>query len=310
VTNFNQVLEELQKPKTEASWLEVNGLSDLGPLPVLLDRLKLDSLLSEDILNTNQNSKAEIKNNLIFLILKNISWNKADYTWDSEQISLVLKPDLVVSFSEKESSLLDPIYQRLENPASKIRTHGSDYAFYAITDLIVDGYLETCEEMNACLDELEIRLDAQQGFDPTSAVHQIKKFLIYFRHQVLPIKDGIARLVKDSGGLISIDDFPYYQDILDHTNQVISQIEQIRENLNGVMELYLSQLSLRMNKVIQLLTLVSTIFIPLTLITGIFGMNFATMPGTEWKYGFMAVMILMVVIGIGFYLYYRRQKWL
>jgi magnesium transporter len=309
-TDLGNVMEKLNKTLPEAAWLEVNGLSDLGPMPVLLNALKLDSLLAEDILNTNQNSKAEIKNNIIFLILKNIDWNHSDYSWDSEQISLVLKPNLVVSFAEKESSLLDPIYQRLDNPASKLRTHGSDYMFYAITDLIVDGYLETCEELNACLDELEIKLDTQQGFDPTSVIHQIKKFLIYFRHQVVPVKDAIARLVKDSGGLVSSDDYPYYQDILDHTNQIISQIDQIRENLNGVMELYLAQLTFRMNKIIQLLTLVSTIFMPLTLITGIYGMNFINMPGIEWKYGFMAVMALMVLIGIGFYLYYRRQKWL
>jgi len=309
-SDFGVVLRELQKERNEAAWLEVNGLADLGPLPTLLESLKLDSLLSEDILNTNQNSKAEIQNQLIFLILKNIIWDKSDFSWDSEQISLVLKPNLVVSFAEKESALLDPIYQRLDNPASKIRTHGSDYMFYAVTDLIVDGYLETCEELNACLDELEIRLDSAPGYDPTTTIHQVKKFLIYFRHQVLPIKDGISRLVKDSGGLISSDDFPYYQDILDHTNQIISQIDQIRENLNGVRELYLSQLSFRMNKIIQLLTLVSTIFIPLTLITGIYGMNFDHMPGTGWKYGFTGIMILMVLIGIGFYLYYRRQKWL
>jgi len=307
---YSTILKKFGKAKSEACWLEITGLSDIEPLIPVFEKLSLGSLLSEDILNTLQNSKAEFQSNLIFLILKNIAWNPSDLSWDSEQISLILKPDIFITFSEKESALMKPIYKAMDDPASKIRTHGHDFAFYAVTDLIVDGYLETCSHIDAYLDEIEINLDLQVSYDPTATLHLIKKFLVYFRHQVLPIREGITRIMKDSSDLISQDDYPYFQDILDHTNQVISLLDQIRENLNGLRELYMAQISLRTNKVVQLLTLISTIFIPLTFLAGVYGMNFHFMPELSWKYGYPLVLVLMVLIGIGFYLFYRRKKWL
>ncbi len=308
-TDYETILKRFENAK-EASWLEITGLSDIDPLKPVFEKLSLGSLLSEDILNTQQNAKTEFQTKLIFLILKNINWNANDLTWDSEQISLILKPDIFITFSEKESSLMKPIYKAMDDPAFKIRTHGHDFAFYAVADLIVDGYLETCSQIDAYLDEIEINLDLQASYDPTATLHLIKKFLVYFRHQVLPIREGITRIIKDSSDLISPDDYPYFQDILDHTNQVISLLDQIRENLNGLRELYLAQISLRMNKVVQLLTLISTIFIPLTFLAGVYGMNFHNMPELSWKYGYPVVLVLMVLIGIGFYFYYRRKKWL
>lgn len=309
-TDHRKILDNLKCREGQSIWLQVTGLSDVDPLEPLFKRLSLSSLISEDILNTSQDAKTEVKDRLIFFILKNITWNPSDMSWDSEQISLILKPDLIVSFAEKESDFLAPIFSRMENPESKIRSHGSDFTFYTITDLVVDSYLETCENLDSFLEETEIKLDTDPGYDPTAVLYQIKKFLVYFRHQVLPLRDGIMRLLKDTEGLISQDDFPYYQDVLDHINQVANHLEQLRENLTSVRELYLTQLSIRMNKVIQLLTMISTIFIPLTFIAGVYGMNFTNMPETNWKYGYYAALVFMVFVGTGFYFYFRKKKWM
>jgi len=308
--NLTKILGNMRSEPGGSVWLQVTGLSDLDPLEPVFNRLALSLLTSEDILNTSQDTKTEIRERMIFFLLKNITWNKSDLSWNTEQISLILKPDVVTSFAEKESDLLKPVFTRMEDAGSKIRSHGSDFTFYTLTDLIVDGYLETCENMDSFIEEIEIRLDAESGYDPTSVLHQLKKFLVYFRRQVLPLRDGLTRLLKEGAGLISPDDFPYYQDVLDHVQQVISQLDQIRENLTGIRELYLTQLSIKMNKVIQLLTVISTIFIPLTFIAGIYGMNFVNMPETTWKNGYYAVMILMAMIGVSLYIYFKKKKWM
>jgi magnesium transporter len=174
----------------------------------------------------------------------------------------------------------------------------------------VDGYLETCENLEIQIEDLELSMEGKPEYDPTPTIHQIRKFQIYFRHQVLPVRDGINKLLKDLDPLISSDDRPYFQDILDHINQIISQLDQIRDNLASIRELYLTQLNIGMNKVIQLLTVVSFIFIPITFIAGIYGMNFKNMPELDWKYGYFILLGVIALIGFGSYLFFRRKRWM
>ncbi len=294
--------------KDQTSWLEITGLSDDKILEPVFNKLLVNSLVLEDILNTDQNAKTDTGDKWVFFVLKNIQWNSNSLSWTAEQISLVLQPGIIVSFAEKKSDLFKPVYTRLENAKSKIRTHGADFTFYSLLDLMVDEYLETCENLELQIEDLELGMEGKTDFDPTPRIHQIRKFHIYFRHQILPVRDGIIKLIKEPDHLISPDDLPYYQDILDHINQIISKLDAIRDNLTSIRELYLTQLNMGMNKVIQLLTVVSTIFIPVTFIAGIYGMNFKNMPELEWKYGYFILLGVMAVIGLGFYLYFRRKK--
>lgn len=292
------------------TWLEITGLSDTSILEPVFNQLKVNSLVLEDILNTDQNAKTDTGEHWVFFILKNIQWNSASLNWNSEQISLVLQPDLIVSFAEKKSDLFVPLYARLEIADSKIRTHGADFTFYALLDLMVDNYLEICETLELQIEDLELSMEGKPEFDPTQKIHQIRKFQIYFRHQVLPVRDGILKLIREPDHLISPDDLPYYQDILDHINQIMSQLDAIRDNLASIRELYLTQINIGMNKVIQFLTVISTIFIPITFIAGIYGMNFTNMPELHWRYGYFILLGLMAVIGFGSYLFFRRKKWM
>lgn len=298
------------KGKDETLWYQITGLAEPEPMESLFAFFGLDPLISEDILNTQQPSKIYFGKGYIALTLKYIQWYPDKTDWESEQLSLVLKPDLIVTFAERPSSLMKPLQSRLENPSSKIRNLGPDFTFYSILDLLVDEYLENCEKLEIFVDDLELRLEENLSFDPTSILHQVRKFQIYFRQQVMPVREGVAELIRDSDDLIDPSELPYFQDILDHLNQVIASIDQIKENTTNIRELYQSQLTLKMNKVIHFLTLVSTIFIPLTWIVGIYGMNFDTFPELRWKYGYFAVMIVMLVIGSGMYLYFRRKKWM
>lgn len=301
---------DLKIGKSMTTWLEVTGLSDLNILKPVFNQLHVTSLVLEDILNTDQNAKTDTGEKWVFFVLKNIQWNSDSLTWTSEQISLVLEPNIIVSFAEKKSDLFNPTYSRLEVAGSKIRTHGADFTFYTLLDVMVDEYLEICEKLELQIEDLELGMEGKSNFDPTQTIHQIRKFQIYFRHQIMPVKDGLIKLIKEPDHLISPDDLPYYQDILDHISQIMSMLDQIRDNLASIRELYLTQLNIGMNKVIQLLTVVSTIFIPVTFIAGIYGMNFKNMPELQWKYGYFLILGIMAVIGFGSYFYFRRKRWM
>jgi magnesium transporter len=296
--------------KSPTTWLEINGLSDITVLSPVFEQMHVTSLILEDILNTDQNAKSDSGDNWFFLVLKNIQWNAGSFTWRSEQISLVLEPELTLSFAEQKSDLLNPAYALLEVEGSKIRTHGADFTFYTLLDIIVDNYLEIAEKLEMQIEEMELSMEGRSNFDPTQNIHQIRKFQIFFRHQVMPVRDGLLLLIKNTDELVSPDDLPYFQDVLDHTNQIISKLDQIRDNLASIRELYLTQLNIGMNKVIQLLTVVSTIFIPVTFIAGIYGMNFKNMPELYWKNGYFIVLGIMAMIGIGSYLFFRGKKWM
>lgn len=292
------------------TWLEITGLSDLKALEPVFHKLHVNALVLEDILNTDQNAKTDTGDHWTFFILKDIHWDTESLTWSSEQISLVLQPDVIVSFVEKESDLFHPVYALLKVAGSKIRTHGPDFTFYSLLDIMVDDYLEIGEKLEMQIEDLELSMEGRSDFDPTQSIHQIRKFQIFFRHQILPVRDGIIKLIKDHDHLISPEDLPYYQDILDHINQIVNQLDEIRDNLASIRELYLTQLNMGMNKVIQLLTVVSTIFIPVTFIAGIYGMNFKHMPELEWKYGYFILLGFMVLIGAGSYFFFKRKRWM
>jgi magnesium transporter len=301
---------KVNQDKTPTTWLEIAGLSDINILKPVFDRMHVTSLVLEDILNTDQTAKSDKGDGWFFFVLKYIQWKPDQLSWSSEQISLVLQPDAIISFTEKRTNLFSTVYALLKTDGSKIRTHGADFTFYTLLDLMADGYLEICENLDLQIEELELGMEGKADFDPTPTIHQIRKFQIYFRHQVLPVREGLLSLIRESDNLISTDDLPYYQDILDHINQVISQLDQIRDNLASIRELYLTQLNIGMNKVIQLLTVVSTIFIPVTFIAGIYGMNFKNMPELQWKYGYFILLGIMAIVSIGSYLFFRRKKWM
>jgi magnesium transporter len=312
-TQENVISDKFQAVKSSGDqtvWMEINGLSDFNVLKPVFDRLQVNTLVLEDILNTDQNAKSDFGEKWVFFVLKSILWDPENLFWTSQQISLVLQPDLIVSFAEKKSDLFNPVYARLGTEGSKIRTHGADFTFYSLLDLIVDDYLDICEKLELQIENIELRMEGRSDFDPTQTVHQIRKFHIYFRHQIIPVREGILKLIREPDHLISPDDLPYYEDILDHINQVISQLDQVRDNLASIRELYLSQINMKMNKVIQLLTVVSTIFIPITFIAGIYGMNFSNMPELRSENGYFIVLGVMVLLGLGSFLYFRRKRWM
>ncbi len=301
---------DLTPSKSRTAWLEIDGLSDNALLEPVFNQLPVNALVLEDILNTDQNAKFDTGDKWMFVVLKNIKWNVTTLSWKSEQISLLLQPEVLVSFSEKKSDLFQPVFKRMENPDSKTRSHGADFTFYSLMDVLIDDYLDICENLEMQIEDLELSMEGRSDVDPTQTIHQIRKFQIYFRHQVIPVREGVNRLIKEPDHMITEDDLPYFHDILDHLDQVISKLDEIRDNLASIREMYLTQINTGMNKVIKLLTVVSTIFIPVTFVAGIYGMNFTNMPELHWKYGYFIILGVMLILGLGSFFLFRRNKWM
>jgi len=243
----------------------------------------------------------------IFITLKTLAIDN-DNTIVADQVSFILRENLLISFHESELSIFDSIFKRLRVVTSRLRTSGPDYLLYALTDIIVDHYFQVVETVAASLDQIEERLFSDPNEQILDNVQHNRKELIFMKKAVFPLREAFAAVLKTEHKLIDEQQLKYFNDINDHVMQVYEAIENYRELNTGLRDTYLSELSHRMNKVMQVLTIVATIFIPLTFIAGIYGMNFEFMPELSFKYGYFIVWFVMLVVA-GWMLYmFRKNK--
>lgn len=291
------------------TWINVCGLGSSGILERIGSELNVHPLILEDILNTGQRPKAEIFNDYIYVVLKMIHYKDDIGNLDVEQVSLIFGSDYVISFQEREGDLFDSVRERICNGKGRIRKSGPDYLAYAMIDALVDNYFLVMEKMGDFIEHLEARVMSRPDQNLVSRVHRYKRDLIFLRRSTWPLREELALLLREENPMIDPSTLPYLRDLYEHTIQVIDTVETFRDMVSGLLDVYLSSVSNRMNEVMKVLTIIATIFIPLTFITGIYGMNFVYMPEFHLKWAYPAVLLLFAIIAAGMLIYFRRKKW-
>lgn len=292
------------------TWINVDGLHEVDILRELGEGFGLHPLVIEDILNTDNRPKAEDYGEYIFLILNELSLDPATHIVSKEQISLVCGRNFVLSFQEKEGDVFDPIRDRIRTNKGRVRKMGADYLAYALIDAIVDNYFLVLESLGEKIEILEDRLVENPTREASHEIHMLKREMITLRKSVWPLREVVNALQRSESPLIQAETGLYLRDVYDHTIQVIDTIETFRDMLSGMLDIYLTSVSNRMNEVMKVLTIIATIFIPLTFLVGVYGMNFEYMPELRWRWGYPLVWAVMIFVA-GWMLYlFRRKQWL
>ncbi|MFH0794967.1 MAG: magnesium/cobalt transporter CorA [bacterium] len=307
-----QSVQEIQKFKDKPmrKWLNVDGLHDVQVLQSIGDLLGLHPLVVEDIINTQQRPKADIYEDYLYIVLKMLTYDEAKRWVPSEQISIILSKDFVVSFQEQEGDVFDPIRDRIRTAKGRVRKLGADYLAYVLIDSIVDHYFMVLEKLGEDIEELEDELVAIPTPKTVRSIHHLKRELIHLRKAVWPLREMINLLLHEDTPLITDSTKIFLRDVYDHTIHVIDTVETYRDLVSGMLDLYLSSVSNRMNEVMKLLTIIATIFIPLTFVVGIYGMNFEWMPELHWREGYPLILLIMLVIALVMVAFFRKRKWL
>jgi magnesium transporter len=301
----------LFKENSQVTWINVTGLHQVDVLEELNGCFNLHPLVLEDILNTDQRSKLEDYGDYLYIVLKALFPNNGrDGEIESEQVSLILGGNFVLSFQEKESPLFDPIRDRLRHNKGRIRKLGADYLIHAILDAIIDHYFVVLEKLGEQVEFLEEGVVIKPSPATLQAIHRLKREMIFLRKAVWPLREVVGSLGRGEFPLIQESTLLYLRDLYDHTIQVIDTVETFRDILSGMMDIYLSSISNRMNEVMKVLTIIATLFIPLTFVVGLYGMNFKYMPELSWPLGYPMVLLLMLAMTVFMLLYFRRKKWI
>jgi len=299
------------KEKPTVTWINVEGLHQVEVLERLGGCYGLHPLVLEDILNTDQRPKMEDYGEYLYIVLKMLYYDDRNGQIEAEQISLILGQNFVLSFQEgKEGDVFGPLRERLRGGKGRIRKMGTDYLAYSLIDAIVDHYFIILERLGERVEFLEEELVTEPTTKTLKEIHNLKREMIFLRKAVWPLREVISGLERGESSLIQQNTQIYFRDVYDHTIQVIDNIETFRDTVSGMLDIYLSSVSNRLNTVMKVLTIIATIFMPLTFLAGVYGMNFKYMPELEWRWGYPFVWMVMIAIGIVMLIYFRKKKWL
>jgi len=295
------------------TWIDVDRIGDVEVIRKLGEQFKLHPLALEDVLNIPQRPKVEEYEDQLFIVTRMVSFNE---TMESEQVGMFLGRNYLITFQERPGDCFDPVRDRIRKNRGIIRKGGADYLAYVLMDALIDGYFPVLEVLGEQIEELENEVMESPSRATLQRIHDVKRDLLALRRLVWPEREAINTLLREKTPLINVTTRTYLRDCYDHTIQAMDVVETYRELASGLMDVYLSSLSNRMNEVMKTLTVVASIFIPLTFIVGIYGMNFNperspwNMPELNWAWGYPAVLLAMVVIVLGMLFFFRRKKWL
>ncbi len=297
------------KEASTPCWISVHGLSQVAVLERLGQVFGLHPLVLEDIVNTDQRPKMEDYGDYLYIVLKLLSFNEKRQEIAGEQVSVILGEGYIISFHETAADSFAPLRERLRNGKGKSRKMGVDYIAYALADAVVDNYFVLLERIGERVDLIEEDLVINPQTQTMRAIHKLKREMIFVRRSVWPVREVISGLQRVESKLVQASTLIYLRDVYDHTIHAIDTIETLRDMLSGMVDIYLSSITNRMNEVIKVLTIITTLFIPPSLIAGIYGMNFHDMPELGWRWGYPLALATMVCMGVAMYLYFRHRKW-
>lgn len=298
----------METPST--TWIHIKGIHDLKMIENFGKHFRLHPLVLEDIANSGQRSKMDNYKDTIYIVLRLLRYNKKLGEVEDDQISIILGKNYVISFAERASEVFQGIPDRLKNPNSRLKKNGADYLCYALIDSVVDNYFLILECVDDKLSALEQELTDSPDPSVLKKIQGAKKEIILLRKSVWPVRDVVNQFKKLETPLIKEATRIYMQDVYDHTIQAIDTIESFRDITSGMLDLYLSNISFRMNEIMKVLTIVATIFVPLTFIASVYGMNFEYMPGLHTLAGYYCVMSSMGFISLGMIYFFYKKNWL
>jgi len=306
------------KRRPTISWINVDGLHEIDVIEKLGKCFDIHPLVLEDILNTDQRPKMEDFEKYIFFVLKMLYTDEKTQEIHSEQVSLILGNNFVISFQETIGDVFDPVRERIRGTKGRIRKMGADYLVHALIDAIVDNYYVVLEKIGEKIENMQEDIIKNPDPETLQHIYKLKRDMIYLRKSVWPLREVINGLLREETKLIKKSTHIYLRDLYDHTIQVIDTIETYRDMVSGMLDIYMSSVSNKMNEVMKVLTIFAAIFIPLTFIAGVYGMNFQNsngnapfnMPELYWQYGYIFALVLMAVIAIVLLIYFKHKKWL
>lgn len=305
-------IKKINIPESEekTTWYAINGLHDTSIIEFIGKTFHLDNLVLEDILNTNTRPTAENFDEYIFITFKILGIEEKEKNVISEQISLVLGKNWLLTFHEGSEDIFDAFRDRIRQAKGIIRQRNEDYFFYRLIDISVDNYYLITEFIIDIIDDLEARILKNTEDITSEEIYKLKRLIGQQKKSIIPVREAISSIIRMDTKLISKETQKFLRDVYEHTVQIIDSIERQRETVNDLLNLFMSGLSNKMNEVMKVLTIFASIFIPLTFIAGIYGMNFEVMPELHWKYGYFVVWGILVAVAIALLIYFKRKKWL
>lgn len=298
------------RDKSSITWLNVDGLHDISVIESVGKQFDIHPLVLEDILNTESRPKIEDYDDYVFFILKMFDYDEGTKKISSEQVSLLMLQDTVLSFQEKHGDVFDSLRQRLRNGKGTIRKRKSDYVTYAIIDSIVDRYYLILEKLGLELEDIHEKITKNPQQDDLQMLHSLRQEVIALRNSILPLRELVNNYLHLESELIEDDTKNYLRDLYDHTIQVIETIESYRDAISGLFDVSLSQIVNKTNEIMKVLTMIAIIFIPVTFIAGVYGMNFENMPELSSTYGYPFVLITMTTIAVSMLLFFKKRRWI
>lgn len=306
-TDIEDALVKIDKSE-KMSWLNVIGLHDIQIIKKIAEHFDLHKLSGEDILSVGQRPKLDEYDHYIHIAAK--MFRVEEGSIEDEQVTIIFAKGLLITFQEKEGDVFNGVRERLFENKGQIRQRHTDYLAYALLDSIVDHYFIAIEHFGNVIEELEVELLENPSDKILPDLHEVRREASYIRRSVFPLREAVSRFEKLEVPYMHKETKLFIRDLYDHTVQVIETVTVLKDAVSGLLDLYMSSVSNRMNNVMKVLTIVSTIFIPLTFIAGVYGMNFTNMPELEYKYGYLITMIAMAILTLLMIFYFKRKKWL
>lgn len=298
------------KEKPTITWINIDGVHEEKIIEELGKIYNFHPLILEDIVDTDQRPKIKDFGDYIFIILKMHYYDKENNEIKIEQVSLIFGKNYVISFQEREGDVFNPIRERIRNNIGRIRKARADYLIYALMDAIIDNYFTILEKLGEETEDLEAKVIKDPAPANLQIIYKLKSELIFLRKSVWPLREVISILEKGESVLIDKSTNIYLRDIYGHTIQVMDTVETLRDVISGTLDVYLSSVSNKMNEIMKVLTIIATIFIPLTFIAGVYGMNFQYMPELKWVWAYPLILSVMLIIGIVMVIFFKRRKWM
>jgi len=294
----------------KVTWINVDGVHDVTAWEAIAAQFGLHPLILEAISHQQQRPKLEDYDKYLFIVVKMLSYGEKSQRTEAEQLSIVLAGNVVITFQDRPGDVFEELREALETGKGRARKMGSDYLVYSLLDAVVDNYFTVCEKVGEKIEPLQEALIAAPSPKALREIQRLRREIIFVRRSVWPLREVIGGIEKTESRFFAEATQLYMRDLYDHTIQIMDTIETFRDTLSSTVDIYLSSVSNRLNEIMKVLTIIATIFIPLTFITSFYGMNFRYMPELSWRWGYPGVLLVMLVMAVGMLAYFRKRRWM